>query len=183
MASIDAISPLSSNPPFLANGRIASPRQTMRPTLSVRPVRDADFPAWLALWDAYNAFHGRRGATALDRLVTETTWQRFIDPAEPMFALIAEDIGLGLLLGFAHYHYHRCTTRIEPTCHLQDLFTRPDVRGRGVGRSLVEAVYREATDSGVKRVYWQSHAPDVPGRLLYNKVARNYGFIVDTNAA
>jgi GNAT superfamily N-acetyltransferase len=74
--------------------------------------------------------------------------------------------------------YHRSTTRIELTCYLQDLFTSPEARGQGVGRSLIEAVYTAAKGSGVKRVYWQTHHTNANGRALYDKVAKHHGFIV-----
>ena len=39
----------------------------------VRSVQEADFPSWKVLWDGYNAFYGRAGATALDPEITATT--------------------------------------------------------------------------------------------------------------
>ena len=80
--------------------------------MHVRTVRPADRPAWQPLWDGYNAFYGREGTTALDPAITETTWNRFFDPQEPVFALVAEE--QGVLLGLVHYLFHRSTTRIAP---------------------------------------------------------------------
>ena len=142
----------------------------------VRPVEQADLPAWKPLWDGYNAFYGRTGKTALPDDVTRTTWQRFFDPGEPMFALVAESDGG--LVGLVHYLFHRSTSRIAPTCYLQDLFTLPDARGKGVGRALIEAVYSRARDQGLQRVYWQTHESNATGRRLYDRVAENEGFIV-----
>ena len=82
-------------------------------TFLIRPTAPADREAWAPLWNGYNAFYGREGATALALAITQTTWQRFFDPAEPVFALVAES--RGRLLGLAHYLYHRSTTRLEPT--------------------------------------------------------------------
>jgi hypothetical protein len=42
----------------------------------IRPVAPADFEQWLPLWEGYNAFYGRSGATALPEPITQTTWQR-----------------------------------------------------------------------------------------------------------
>lgn len=81
-------------------------------------------------------------------------------------------------MGLVHYLFHRSTTRVELTCYLQDLFTLPDERGRGVGRALIEGVYRVATTAGVKRVYWQTHESNTTGRRLYEQVAEHLGFIV-----
>ena len=144
--------------------------------LIVRPIAPADRAAWAPLWDGYNAFYGRTGKTALPDDVTRTTWQRFFDPGEPMFALVAESDGG--LVGLVHYLFHRSTSRIAPTCYLQDLFTLPAARGKGVGRALIEAVYSRARDQGLQRVYWQTHESNATGRRLYDRVAENEGFIV-----
>jgi GNAT superfamily N-acetyltransferase len=148
----------------------------MRPYINVRTVQEPDFDAWLQLWNGYNDFYGREGSTALDPEITNTTWRRFFDPNEPVFALVAE--AEGKLLGLTHFLHHRSTTRIELTTYLQDLFTAPESRGQGVGRALIKAVYSAATSSGVKRVYWQTHHTNESGRLLYDKVAKHHGFLV-----
>jgi GNAT superfamily N-acetyltransferase len=142
----------------------------------VRPVEETDLPAWKSLWDGYNAFYGRVGETALPEEVTRTTWQRFFVPNEPMFALVA--VGGGTLLGLVHYLFHRSTSRIALTCYLQDLFTLPAARGKGVGRALIEAVYTRAREQGLQRVYWQTHESNATARHLYDQVAKNEGFIV-----
>ena len=148
----------------------------MSQTMRVRAIRRDDYPAWRPLWDGYNAFYGRKGETALPQDITETTWRRFLDPDEPVFALVAED--QARLVGLVHYLFHRNTTRVENICYLQDLFTLEAQRGRGIGRALIEAVYEQARSAGVKPVYWQTHESNSAGRLLYDKVARCDGFIV-----
>ena len=148
----------------------------MRDQVLVRPIAQGDLAAWRPLWDAYNAFYGREGATALSPEITRVTWQRFFDPAEPVFALVAESGGG--LVGLTHYLYHRSTTRIEPTCYLQDLFTAPAARGRGVGRALILGVYQAARAAGTRDVYWQTHETNAAGRMLYDQVAKYAGYIV-----
>ena len=148
----------------------------MPDSIIVRHIARADRAAWQPLWDGYNAFYGRANETALPREVTETTWQRFFDAAEPVRALVAE--ADGRVVGLAHYLFHRSTTRIELTCYLQDLFTADAARGRGVGRALIEGVYAQARAAGVKRVYWQTQAGNTAARSLYDKLAGHLGFIV-----
>ena len=148
----------------------------MTEAILIRPIAATDFDAWKPLWDGYNAFYGRAGETALNPAITQATWQRFFDPNEPVFALVAEHNGQ--LLGLTHYLYHRSTTRLELTCYLQDLFTAHAARGRGIGRALIEGVYAQAKAAGIHRVYWQTHESNAAGRLLYDKVAKHQGFIV-----
>src|SRR5258707_546342 len=99
------------------------------PTPVIRFARATDFARWLPLWDGYNAFYGRAGATALPAAITELTWTRFLDPGESMHALVAETGGN--LVGLAHYLFHRSTTMAAHVCYMQDLFTETASRGQG----------------------------------------------------
>jgi GNAT superfamily N-acetyltransferase len=137
--------------------------------LNIRPVVLADFDQWKPLWDGYNAFYGRHGATALPHEVTLQTWSRFFDAYEPVHALVAEREGS--VLGIAHYLFHRSTISIAPTCYLQDLFTVEAARGQGVGRALIQAVYHRAQEAGCPRVYWHTHETNATAMQLYDKVA------------
>ena len=148
----------------------------MPASLTVRALVPGDYAQWRSLWDGYNAFYGRSGATALGSEITRTVWNRFFDAAEPMHAIVAEEEGM--LLSLAHYLYHRSTTSIGPSCYLQDLCTRAEARGRGVGRALIEAVYAVARAAGSPRVYWQTHETNAVAMRLYDQVAERSGFLV-----
>ena len=147
-----------------------------RGSVTIRPVEAGDYDGWKPLWDGYNAFYERVGETALPEAITRTTWQRFFDAQEPVFALVAASNGA--LVGLTHFLFHRSTTRIELTCYLQDLFTDPDQRGRGIGRALIQGVYERARAAGIQRVYWHTHETNSAGRLLCDKVAQHQGFLV-----
>jgi GNAT superfamily N-acetyltransferase len=148
----------------------------MNESAIVRPVGAADFEQWLPLWDAYNAFYGRAGPTALDPFITRTTWSRFFDPDEPMHALVAE--ASGRLLGLVHYLFHRSTTQTGPTCYLEDLFTVQEARSMGIGRSLIEGVYARAAAAGSPNVYWLTHQTNTVAMRLYDAVAVRPGFVL-----
>ncbi|BFI95446.1 MAG: GNAT family N-acetyltransferase [Rhodanobacter sp.] len=148
----------------------------MRDTFSIRPVTAADYAAWKPLWNSYNAFYGRSGPAALPEEVNRTTWARFLDPTEPVHALVAECDGA--LLGLAHYLFHRSTIQIAPSCYLQDLFTTAVARGRGVGRALIERVCEVAREAHAPRVYWQTHESNATAMRLYDQVAEKSGFVV-----
>jgi GNAT superfamily N-acetyltransferase len=144
--------------------------------VTIRSVTRQDYAQWLPLWDGYNAFYGRSGATALAPGITAMTWARFFDGYEPVHALVADRDGE--LLGLTHYLFHRSTTAIEPTCYLQDLFTSAAARGKGVGRALIKGVYAQAQLAGSSRVYWQTHETNHTAMQLYDKVAEKSGFVV-----
>lgn len=148
----------------------------MSAAVHIRFVTRGDYAEWLPLWQGYNAFYKRFGATALPDAVTQVTWARFFDAYEPMFAMVAELDGR--LIGLVHYLWHRSTITIEPTCYLQDLFTAEAARGKGVGRALIEAVYEQARLAGVVQVYWRTHATNASARRLYDQVAEESGSLV-----
>jgi GNAT superfamily N-acetyltransferase len=151
-------------------------RDAVEAAVEVRDLRRDDYPAWRPLWDGYNTFYGRSGRTALPEEITQITWERFFDTAEPMHALVAERSGE--LLGLVHFLYHRSTIMVSPICYLQDLFTAEAARGHGVGRALIDAVYERAKSAGSSRVYWQTHETNAIAMRLYAKVAARSGFIV-----
>lgn len=152
----------------------AAPRE-----VTIRAVRAGDYAGWRPLWDGYNAFYGRHGETALPESITSATWERFLNPEEPVHALVA--LYDDQIVGLAHYLFHRSTTRLTDVCYLQDLFTTPEMRGVGVGRRLIEAVYDLARAAAATRVYWQTQDTNRTARALYDKLAKHTGFIVYTH--
>lgn len=145
---------------------------------AIRPLRPADRAAWEPLWAGYLTFYG----TSVPPATTDTTWSRLLDPAEPMHVLGAFGEGTAgggeALVGIVHYLFHRSTWTPADYCYLQDLFTAEAARGRGVGRSLIEAVYREAAAAGANRVYWMTQDGNATARALYDTVADHPGFTV-----
>lgn len=145
----------------------------MTDALIVRSVVPADIDQWTPLWRGYNRFYGRENFAPE---ITQTTWSRFFDAYEPVHALVAEKDGQ--LVGLAHYLFHRSTIQIGPTCYLQDLFTNELLRGKGIGRALIEAVYERAKSAGCQRVYWQTLEINAVAMRLYDKIAVRSGFVV-----
>ena len=138
------------------------------PQIAIRPVQLTDWSQWLPLWEGYNE------GTASDE-ATRMTWQRFLDREEPVHALVA---GLdGRLVGTAHFIFHRDTSVVRSVCFLQDLFTSPDARGRGVGRALIEAVCAVAEEGGSPHIYWRTHQTNTRAMALYDTLADRSGLV------
>lgn len=139
------------------------------PKLEIRPITAADHAAWLPLWQGYQRFYNAEIGTE----VSAITWQRFVDPAEPMFAALAWRDGVAV--GLVHLIYHRSCWTQGDYCYLQDLFVSEHLRGAGVGRQLIEHVYAHA--AGANRVHWLTQEDNSQARLLYERIASRSGFI------
>ncbi|MEX8520138.1 MAG: N-acetyltransferase family protein [Leptothrix sp. (in: b-proteobacteria)] len=137
----------------------------------IRAVTPADHAAWLPLWQGYQIFYKAK----IPADVTELTWQRFLDPTEPMHAAVAELDGQ--IVGIVHFIEHRSCWTAGNYCYLQDLYTDATVRGRGVGRALIEHVYTQAHALGCSRVHWLTHETNTQAMQLYNQVADRSGFL------
>lgn len=140
--------------------------------LSLRPISQADEPVWRQLWTEYLVFY----ETDLPSEVYATSFTRFVDPdvvdCNGMIAWSGADA-----LGLVHYIYHRHGWHVAPVCYLQDLYTAPQARGRGIGRALIEAVYAQADRDGAASVYWLTQEFNHTARKLYDQVAEVTSFI------
>ena len=139
--------------------------------MQVRLARPEDFAQWLPLWKGYQAFY----KVDIPATVTELTWSRFHDAAEPMHCAVAELDGR--LSGLVHYIFHRSCWTAGDYCYLQDLYTVPESREKGVGRALVEHVYAKAAEARAPRVYWLTHESNHQAMILYDRIAEKSGFL------
>ena len=141
-------------------------------TLVIRPLEPGDRRAWDPLWQGYLVFYEEE----LPGAVTDVTWSRFFDDAEPMGAIGA--FVDGNLVGFCHHLFHRSTWGVGPSCYLEDLFVSPDSRGSGAGRALIETTAEVARTAGAEKLYWHTRRSNVAARALYDQVATHVGDIV-----
>ncbi|MCI2398232.1 GNAT family N-acetyltransferase [Aliiroseovarius subalbicans] len=125
----------------------------------------SDKENWARLWEAYLRFY----QTEVSEEVYETTFSRILseDPNEFRGLLALVD---GRPVGLVHYLFHRHAWKIENVCYLQDLYADPDVRGMGIGRALIEAVYDAADANGTPGVYWMTQDFNHTARKLYDRI-------------
>ena len=81
------------------------------------------------------------------------------------------------MLGIAHYHIQRSTWAPIGYVYLEDLFTVPEARGRGVGRRLIDAVRLRAEEIGATRLYWTTQTGNETARRLYDTIADVADFV------
>jgi GNAT superfamily N-acetyltransferase len=146
-------------------------RSSEKGAIRIRPLVGQDRPHWNELWKGYLDFY----QTSLPQAQYDLTFKRYLDPTEPMFAYLAEHNGKAR--GLVHIILHRSGWLEGPTCYLQDLFVQPIERGTGMGRALIEHVYDVVKAAGGKRVHWLTHESNATARKLYDRLAKNEGFI------
>ncbi|QGX97313.1 GNAT family N-acetyltransferase [Roseovarius faecimaris] len=141
-------------------------------SITIRPIRSEDEAQWRALWTAYLEFY----EATVPEEVYQTTFQRLLSadhPDQNGFLAVQGDTPVGLV----HYIYHAHNWRVDQVCYLQDLYADPAVRGTGVGRKLIEAVYAQADADGRPSVYWMTQDFNHTARQLYDRIATLTPFI------
>ena len=141
-------------------------------TVTIRPLRASDEAEWRRLWTGYLTFY----KATVSEEVYRTTFARLLGGGDNEFrGLIAEVDGRPA--GLTHYLFHRHCWRVENVCYLQDLYADPEVRGTGVGRQLIEAVYAAADAEGCPTVYWMTQTFNETARKLYDRIGEATPFM------
>lgn len=138
----------------------------------IRPLRASDEAEWRRLWTGYLDYY----ETTVSDAVYDMTFARLVgnDPQD-FNGLLAEVDGRPM--GLTHYLFHRHCWKVENVCYLQDLYVDPAARGTGLGRRLMEAVYRDADKNGTPAVYWLTQDFNAMGRRLYDRIGKVTPFI------
>lgn len=133
--------------------------------VQITALSTADYAAWLTLWQRYLSFY----ETTLPVSTIEQTWENILNKDIPIYGFGAwhDDT----LVGFVHVVLHPNTWSNTECCYLEDLYVDDVMRGQGVGRQLIEYVYRFANEQQCNRVYWVTQEGNTPARALYDTLA------------
>ncbi len=140
--------------------------------LDIRPLEASDEIEWRRLWTLYLAFY----ESSVSEEVYRTTFARLLSGEDNEFAGFIALLD-GKAVGITHYLFHRHCWHVENVCYLQDLYVDADIRGTGVGRALIEAVYGAADAAGSASVYWLTQHFNESGRRLYDRIGALTPFI------
>ncbi|MCW2289148.1 acetyltransferase (GNAT) family protein [Leucobacter luti] len=138
---------------------------TRASSLAVRPLARTDEDRWRQLFRGYRDFY----LLQEDESVVSTTWAWLIAPAHECNALVAEMDGH--ILGIAHYRAFPRPSTGTVGIWLDDLFTDPDARGRGVARALIERLTRIAGAEERSVVRWITANDNEQAQALYDQLA------------
>tara|TARA_B100000768_G_scaffold43719_1_gene42502 strand:- start:31 stop:486 length:456 start_codon:yes stop_codon:yes gene_type:complete len=138
----------------------------------IRELSENDFLNWKTLWKQYLEFY----QTSVEDLVYEITFKRLISSNYLFQNALVANQGNNLM-GLVHFIYHPHNWKVEDVCYLQDLFVLPTIRGIGVGRALIEAVYSAADKNETSTVYWLTQGSNKQARKLYDNIGSVTSFI------
>jgi GNAT superfamily N-acetyltransferase len=139
--------------------------------LNIRELKETDKDRWLELWAGYLEFY----KSNLSPEQTEFTWKRLINNEQKMYGFVAENESG--VIGFTHCLFRPSTWTETDYCYLEDLFVDPSIRGRGVGRALMNRVVELAKEKNSKRVYWTTQEFNKTARVLYDSITSVSEFV------
>jgi GNAT superfamily N-acetyltransferase len=102
------------------------------------------------------------------RATEETLSAALFGPAPRVFCDIAEADGAPA--GFALWFYNFSTFRAKHGIYLEDLFVRPEFRGRGIGKTLLVHLARRAVREGCARFEWSVLDWNEPSIAFYKSL-------------
>lgn len=139
--------------------------------LNIRELKETDKDRWLELWAGYLEFY----KSNLSPEQTEFTWKRLINNEQKMYGFVAENENG--VIGFTHCLFRPSTWTETDYCYLEDLFVDPGIRGKGVGRALMNRVVDLAKEKNSKRVYWTTQEFNKTARVLYDSITSVSEFV------
>jgi len=136
------------------------------PDFFIRRAVPADQVAWRSLYSGYRNFYGLEP----DANVVDTTWNWVADNQHGMQAFVAES-SAGDLLGLANARVFPRPSRGRMGVYLDDLFTDPLSRGRGVAAALLAKLAEFAESENADVVRWITAADNSAARSVYDALA------------
>jgi GNAT superfamily N-acetyltransferase len=118
--------------------------------LTLRPAEPRDVPVILQLIRELATYEREPDAVT----ATEADLLRDGFGERPRFHVVLAEWD-GAPAGFAFYFHNYSTWQGRPGLYLEDLFVRPELRGKGIGRALLVHLARIAVAEGCGRYQWQ----------------------------
>jgi len=131
--------------------------------IDIRPARPADAPL------VYDFIRALADYERLSHEVTATQADiaaLLFAPAPRAFCDIAEEAGAPL--GFAFWFYNVSTFEGRCGIYLEDIFVKPEARGRGVGKALLRRLAQRCRDEGLARMEWAVLDWNAPAIAVYD---------------
>lgn len=116
---------------------------------TIRPCRPEDAATIVTLIRELAAYEKLEDQA---RATPEAIREHLFGPRPYAEAILAEVDGQPV--GFALFFHTYSTFRGQPGIYLEDVFVRPEHRGRGIGKALLATLTRLAVERGCGRLEW-----------------------------
>ncbi|MEP0521732.1 MAG: GNAT family N-acetyltransferase [Hyphomicrobiales bacterium] len=142
-------------------------------SVTIRSVTQADKEIWQRLFDEYAAFYN----TAIPNDGHDAVWNWIFDTSEKFWCsvAVADDDSL---IGFTQFQLMHRSLGGTKVCYLSDLYVRPEIRGTGAGRALIDHVFAFAKAHKITNVRWLTQDSNAEARRLYDSYMPKSDFIL-----
>src|SRR6267143_5997008 len=135
------------------------------PTVQIRDATISDVPMVLQLIRDLATYERAPN----DVIATEQGLQKVLFGEQPS-AKVVMIFESEEAVGFAAYFFNFSTWLGRPGLYLEDLFVKPELRGRGYGRALLVHLAKIARDHNCGRMEWAVLTWNEPAIQFYNKL-------------
>lgn len=132
----------------------------------VRDIAATDRKAFLEMWADFASLAPDEPG---DPEMGTRNWDRVIDPRCPLSCLVVD--GDSEPQGFALYLAFPFTWSAGEACYLEDLYVRPEARGRGLARAMIERLGEIGREKGWFKVFWMTQSDNRTAQRLYDRMA------------
>jgi GNAT superfamily N-acetyltransferase len=140
--------------------------------ITIAPPQAGDKADWRRLYEGYATFYKR----PMNDDIADRVWSWVTGGSGVLDALVAHD-GKGRVVGLAHFRQMPRPLTGTMAGFLDDLFVEPELRGRGVGEKLIEALKQEGRRRGWTIIRWLTADDNYRARFLYDQHATRTGWI------
>jgi GNAT superfamily N-acetyltransferase len=137
----------------------------MSDTITIRPATASDVPTILGFIRGLAKYERLEDACVATEESLAATLFGARAYAEVVFACID-----GTPVGFALFFHNYSTFLAQPGIYLEDLFVNPEVRGRGIGKLLLQWLAKTAVERDCGRLEWSVLDWNEPSILFYKSL-------------
>ena len=133
-------------------------------TLNIRQAIEADVPLILSFIKGLAEYERLAHEVVTDEETLRNSLFGDRAYAEVLFAELEEPVGFAIF-------FHSFSTFIgKPGIYLEDLFIKPEARGKGVGKALMEHLAKLALERGCARFEWAVLNWNDPAIEFYRRI-------------
>jgi GNAT superfamily N-acetyltransferase len=131
--------------------------------MTLRGAREDDLDTIISLVHGLAAYEREPDAVQIDR----AEFARHLFGPRPFAEVILAEDDSGEIAGFALFFHNFSTWTGKPGIWLEDLFVKPEARGRGYGKALLAELARIAIERGCGRFEWSVLDWNAPSIAFY----------------